>query len=202
MIKLSIIIPTYNRANLLPRCLKSIELRDDIEVIIINDCSADNTEQVIEEWLKTTTLKTTVINSEKNEGTGLTLNKGFNIAKGEYILIICDDDYFIQPLDIINELDETDIVYFNLITNDGTILEVSEETKNDYCGGTKIIRRKFMGDLRRSPKRIHGDRNFYKRLLKKKPTEKFTGINLIHYDYPREDTLTTYARNNGIGAGN
>jgi hypothetical protein len=59
-----------------------------------------------------------------------------------------------------------------------------------------------MGDIRRSPKRIHGDRNFYKRLLKKKPIEKFTGINLIHYDYPREDTLTTYARNNGIGAGN
>lgn len=201
MKKLSIIIPTYNRDDLLPRCLNSIEPRDDIEVIIVNDCSTDNTEQVIEDWLKTTTLKTTVINSVKNEGTGLTLNKGFDIAKGEDILIICDDDYFIQPLDIINELDGTDIIYFNLETNDGSILEVNEKTKNDYCGGTKIIRREFMGDLRRSPKRIHGDRNFYKRLLKKNPTEKFTGINLIHYDYPRDDTLTTYARKNGIGAG-
>ena len=195
--KISIIIPTYNRLEMLKRCLDSIEQREDVETIIINDCSTDGTKEFLNS-LKMKNLK--VINNRANLGTGLTINKGYDRAIGEYLITLCDDDYFIKLGDIISKLKGKDLVYYNLETNDGSIFKLSPKTKLKYCGGTKLIRREFLGDLRRSKIRIHGDRELYLKLLEKKPTEKFTNITLIHYDYPREDTLTTYALNNNIKA--
>lgn len=92
--KISIIIPTYNRAEKLKRCLKSIlSLRyrsDWYEIIIVDDASTDRTKGVIKEfsdWYKNISL----ISNKKNRGPASSRNKGVKNSKGEIIVFIDDD---------------------------------------------------------------------------------------------------------------
>lgn len=198
--KLTIIIPVYNVDKYIERCLNSIELREDIEIIIIDDCSTDLSVVMIREWInKTTFANITFLQNEVNQGEGITLNRGLDIASGEYIVIIDSDDDFLLPLSIMDKyLDGTDLVYYNLIKNTGERLRLTEETKKIHCGATRFYRREFIGETRRNNKRRYGDADFYYELLAKKPTENFTDIDLYHYNNPRKDSLTDKALKEGI----
>ena len=91
--KISLILPTYNRATLLPRAIDSIlnQTYPDFELIVINDGSADKTQEILEEYAaKDKRIK--VINHEKNKGLVAGLNEGLEQAKGEYIARMDDDD--------------------------------------------------------------------------------------------------------------
>lgn len=191
MIKLSIIIPTYNNENRIERCLNSIELREDIELIIIDDCSVDDTYKITKRWIKNSNFKNiTHIKNNKNIGVGLTMNKGYDLFKGEYVMTLCDDDYLIQPLSvIIDKLNGTDLVYYNLVINNGSVFKLTPTSKNIYVGATKVYKKTIIGNTRRLEKRVYGDADFYFDILKKHPTEKFTNINLYHYDFPRKGSL-------------
>ncbi len=94
MKKLSIIIPVYNTSKYLERCIKSTIEQDfkEIEVIIINDCSTDNSLEIIHKYLKIDQ-RLILINKEKNEGLSAARNSGIEIATGEYILHIDSDDW-------------------------------------------------------------------------------------------------------------
>jgi anaerobic C4-dicarboxylate transporter len=70
--------------------------------------------------------------------------------------------------------------------------KLTQETKMMYSGATKFYKRSFIGESRRSDKRIHGDIELYCKLLEKKPIEKFTDIVFYHYNFPREGGLITY----------
>jgi glycosyltransferase involved in cell wall biosynthesis len=91
--KISVIIPTYNRAQILTRCLKAFEQQtmplEDFEVIVVNDGSKDNTHKVLQRFkrkkLNLTTLK------QKNAGQGAARNRGLRKAKGKVILLLGDD---------------------------------------------------------------------------------------------------------------
>lgn len=54
MIKISVIVPVYNTAKYLKKCLDSLvnQTLHDIEIIVINDCSTDNSKEIIEEYQK------------------------------------------------------------------------------------------------------------------------------------------------------
>ena len=52
-IKLSVLVSLYNNQDLITRCLDSIELRDDIEIIITDDCSTDNSYEIAKRWIDT-----------------------------------------------------------------------------------------------------------------------------------------------------
>lgn len=194
--KLSIIIPIYNTEQYILRCLNSIELRDDIELIIIDDSSSDNSVEIVESWLKEKQFpNVTFIKNIENTGVGLTVNKGYDIAKGEYVMTLCDDDYLLEPLSkMINELDGTDLVYYDLRINDGTVFHLDNNTKTNWVGATKFYKKTIIGDTRRTEKRVFGDGDFYFEILKKEPTEKFTNIVFYHYDFPREDSLCGIVR--------
>ena len=91
MIKVSLIIPVYNTGKYLKRCLDSVinQTLKDIEIIIINDGSTDNSDDIIKSY------KDKRINyiKQKNMGIGKTRNKGIDISKGEYIGFVDSDDY-------------------------------------------------------------------------------------------------------------
>ena len=94
---LSIVIPVYNAASTISRCLDSIWCQGldeaEYEVICVNDCSTDNTIQVISEIRKTHNNLRLFSNTE-NIRAGGSRNRGVREAYGEYILFIDADDYF------------------------------------------------------------------------------------------------------------
>jgi len=93
MIKVSIIVPVYNVEKYLRRCLDSLvnQTLKDIEIIVVNDGSLDNSEDIILEYLK----KYKNIKYYKKENGGLSdaRNYGIKYAKGEYLAFVDSDDY-------------------------------------------------------------------------------------------------------------
>lgn len=187
----SVIIPVYNQEELITRALDSIP--DVHEIIVIDDGSTDNTYRVITEWMNHNPHGSTVltIRNLENRGVGYTVNKGLDLAMGDYIALLGSDDYFLPAIkDVIAQLDGTDLVYFNLATNNGEIFELNPDTKETYPGSVKFIRREFLGDLRCPEVRAGEDKVLFDKLLAKNPTEKFTGIVAKHYNFPRAGSLT------------
>jgi len=94
MPKVSIIIPVYNVAPFLPRCLDSLVAQTlrDIEIICIDDKSTDNSLEILHEYAKKDN-RIHIIASEKNGGVATARNRGIDIAKGEYIGFVDPDDY-------------------------------------------------------------------------------------------------------------
>ena len=95
--KISIIVPVYNVEKYLDRCLNSIVAQSlkEIEIIIVNDCSPDNSLKIIEKYMKKDE-RITLINKIKNEGLTSARNSGLEIAQGKYILHIDGDDWIEQ----------------------------------------------------------------------------------------------------------
>lgn len=92
--KVSIIIPVYNGADNLRAHLGNIlsQTLQDIEIIIVNDASTDDTIKVAEDAALQFPDKVKVIDSEKNNGAGGARNLGLQIATGEYVgFVDCDD---------------------------------------------------------------------------------------------------------------
>ena len=156
---------------------------------MIDDCSTDDTLEVVRTYQYYSPQNIVVLYNSVNMGVGFSVNKGLDNAQGEYIVLLGSDDYFID-LSVLDELDGTDLIYFDLITNDGTVFHLEPETKQLYCGSTKFIRRDFIGETRNPEIRQAEDFYFYKSLLLKKPTEKYLNRVLKHYNYPREGSLT------------
>lgn len=196
--KVSVIIPVYNQEKLVIGAIDSVPIRDDIEIIVIDDCSTDNTYENIREYVeKNPQRKIRIYRNSENKGVGYTVNRGYNSASGEYVVLLGSDDYFYTDdfIEIMNELDGTDLIYFDLELNDGSIWHLDEVMKIKYCGSTKFMRREFIGNTRCPDMRAREDYYFYQDLLKKKPTEKFTGKVVKHYNFPREGSLTWVACN-------
>lgn len=93
--KVSIIIPVYNVEQLLPRCLDSIFAQSvqNFEVICINDCSPDNSIDVLKEYQMKYLDKMVILDNEINMGQGLSRKRAIDIARGDYIMFIDSDDY-------------------------------------------------------------------------------------------------------------
>lgn len=93
MKKVSIIVPVYNVGNYLRKCLKSLvnQTLKDIEIIVINGESIDNSLQIIEEFQSLYGEKIKVV-TIKNEGAGNARNVGLNYVTGEYIGFVDGDD--------------------------------------------------------------------------------------------------------------
>lgn len=88
---LSICIPTYNRKSYLERSINALlhQLRDDIEVLISNNCSPDDTD----EYCKTLDSRITYHKQSENIGPDGNFLWLMDNAKGKYIILLSDDDY-------------------------------------------------------------------------------------------------------------
>lgn len=118
MPKFSIIIPEYNSSEKIRPAIKTLQRQSlkDFEVIIVDDCSPDNSAEKIEHLLSTADLNSTIIKSEKNVGPGIARNIGVNQAKGHYICFLDADDYisddYFEILDKIINSTNSDLIYF------------------------------------------------------------------------------------------
>jgi glycosyltransferase involved in cell wall biosynthesis len=193
-IKVSVIIPVYNQEKLVIKAIESIPKRSDIEIIVIDDGSTDNTWNNLLKYLQQDEehLNFILLYNDENKGVAYTVNKGYDNANGEYVVLLGSDDYFYTDKfeQILKQLDGTDLIYFNLEVNNGDVWRLTPENKSILCGSVKFMRKEFIGDTRCNiEKRVAEDDEFYQELLKKKPTEKFTNITAKHYNFPRKGSL-------------
>lgn len=203
MIKLSVVIPVYNQEDLIVRAIESVPKRDDVEIIIVNDGSTDNTSANIFENLEKFNKNIRMVVFKENQGVANALNAGLELIEGEYYVALGSDDYFYTDRlnDFIdNDLnDKVDMVYFCLERNDGSLIEPNEETRALWVGSTKAYRREIIGDtLYPDGKRACEDLVFDDLIRQKPHTYRFTGKVIKHYNFPREGSLTDLANKGKI----
>ena len=110
--KLSIIIPVYNAAPYLKRCLDSIELQDGVEVIVVDDGSTDKSAKICDEY------PVFMVIHKKNGGCCSARNAGLEYASGEYVAHLDADDELVEGavgkmLKLIDRADSCDMIQFN-----------------------------------------------------------------------------------------
>lgn len=90
---ISVVIPVYNAEVYIKRCLESIQKQtyDNLEIIVVNDGSTDNTQKVLEE-IQQQDRRIKLIQKE-NEGVSAARNDGVATATGKYVYFIDSDDY-------------------------------------------------------------------------------------------------------------
>lgn len=152
--KISIIVPIYNAANYLKRCINSLLEQGleegEYEILLINDGSTDDSLKICESFYKKFP-KIIRIFSHENQGVAYTRNKGIQEAKGDYIAFVDADDYLIPngyKYLIDNYLnDSTDILSFWALTLDKRIKanyveDYQVEGKIDYeINGIDFLKR-------------------------------------------------------------
>lgn len=122
MIKVSVIVPVYNVENYLRKCLDSLvsQTLKDIEIIVVNDGSQDNSQVIIDEYVKKypSLLKSFI---KENGGLSSARNYGLKFSNGEYISFVDSDDWL--DLNALEEMynkakeDEADVVICDMVSH-------------------------------------------------------------------------------------
>lgn len=149
----TIIIPHYRIPKLLRRCLWSIPKRDDLQILVVDDHSGEETESQLHE-LENEFPYVSFIYSKENGGGGRARNIGLQHAQGKYVLFADADDFFNYCInDVLDEYRDTeyDIVFFNaghidtdtyLPTKRGTTLQTALK-KYDKTGDVSYFKYLF-----------------------------------------------------------
>ncbi|MFT4253987.1 MAG: glycosyltransferase family 2 protein [Caulobacter sp.] len=125
--RVSVVIPAYNAAKCIGRAIASLQTQteQDFEVIVVNDCSKDDTAQVLAA-LAAEDPRVRVLHHEKNGGPSVARNTGFAAARGDWIAILdADDSYAPHRLETLLEAAERhgldmvadDIVYYDAVAD-------------------------------------------------------------------------------------
>ena len=96
---ISVIIPLYNAEKYIAQCLGSIlnQTFQDFEVIVVDDCSTDNSVAIVEKMAEKSNGKITLVKSRKNSGgSAVPRNIGLGLSRGKYILFIDNDDMIVN----------------------------------------------------------------------------------------------------------
>ena len=125
--RVSVIIPTYNRAELLRLAVESVlaQTYPNIEIIVVDDGSTDDTATVMEQYADRI-----IYIAQENQGPNKAIEAGFRVASGEYVNSLDHDDLMmptkierqVQVLDSMPEIDLVHCGYFE-IDKDGNVLE-------------------------------------------------------------------------------
>lgn len=97
MDKISIVVAVYNAEKTLKKCVDSLlnQTYNNIEIILVNDCSKDSSLDICKEYSKTYD-NVKVISNERNFGVSATRNNGIDNSAGEYVSFVDSDDY-VEP---------------------------------------------------------------------------------------------------------
>ena len=154
--KLSVIIPVYNTEEYIEKCLDSIanQAMKNLEIIIVNDGSTDNSENIIEQWIERNPNIGAKYFKKENGGLSDARNYGVTKATGKYISFVDSDDYLEKGLykNLEKYMDQDiDLIKFKMATckpngemiekMDGSVFEkvTGEEAFEKLCTQDKFL---------------------------------------------------------------
>ena len=212
----SIIIPAYNSEKFIKRCLDSVinQIYKNLEIIVIDDASKDNTKQIIKEYAEKDNRIRPFYSSE-NKGVSFSRNIGLKASTGEYIMFVDSDDELTKDavrrmIDIAvkynsDYVDSYEIVKYTKRNNKVCMFTESKVPKKHLVLGSikenpkiismymyskgKLIKRELVGDLIYDESlRVYEDVVFEQTL--KSRVKNYVMMNKpVYFYYQREDSL-------------
>lgn len=207
MVKLSIIVSSYNTEKYLARCFDSLvsQLEGDIEIIVINDGSTDNGQSIIDNYVcRYPKIFRSYVRND-NGGPGIARNDGLQYVTGEYITFVDSDDWIDADLyatmfqEAINS--NCDIVCCNFIeyyTNKTSFVSV-KNTQNKYFGNMLVWNKIYKRDFWRKynfcfiPGILHEDNELIPKVLS--VAQNIGYVEGIHYNYERRNSTSITSGN-------
>lgn len=199
--KFSIIIPNYNNASWLEKCLKSVlnQTYKNYEVIFVDDMSTDNSLEIAEKMLK----GHKIIKVPYKKYNGGTRNIGIVEATGDYIVCLDSDDWFKNEnvlKDINDNLDDEDIMFLGFdLHKDGkedispfrpNYVTMYDAFINDVCAiWTKVVKTKLLKDTLFPESTLCEDRVHHYRLCEK--ANSFTCLEQSTHVWNRSNATST-----------
>lgn len=192
MIKLSIIIPTYNRNEKLSKLLNilNMQITDEVEVIVIDDHSDNELKLDFPKWLKYIRLK------ENSGGASVPRNVGLDNANGEYIAFIDVDDtvkdnYIKTILDKTKE--EWDYCFISWECNTHKIIIKDNPPKWNCCVWNCIYKKELIGNTRFNPELVIAEDYDFNQKVRKGKKANIKEV-LYYYDQWSPDSLVKSGR--------
>jgi glycosyltransferase involved in cell wall biosynthesis len=130
MSKISVIIPTHNRIAMVKEAIESVRRQHNVtmEILVVNDCSTDETgKQLMSEQ------DIRLINNTQPGNAGLNRQKAYQLATGDYVAFLDDDDFYTDDdffSHAISHLDEDQTLV--AVTSNAIIWHVDEDKKTDH----------------------------------------------------------------------
>ena len=189
--KFSIIIPAYNSAGYIHKALDSIEAQTfkDYEVIVVCDSCKDETEQIAKSY----GARTVAVDYHRD---GLTRNKGIEMARGEWVLFMDDDDWWLHEF-VLQQLadaltDHIDILCFSFIFAGVKYATPRGNGGNRWTAAwNKAYRRSVIGDARFSDVTDgSADVQFYSMMFSKGLRVYDWDMPLYYYNYYRDGSIS------------
>ncbi|WP_080147403.1 glycosyltransferase family 2 protein [Marinilactibacillus piezotolerans] len=196
---ISIVTPVYKAEKYILETIQSVQNQTykNFEMILVDDCSPDNSAEIIKE-IASTDQRIKYIKLKKNSGAAVARNKGIETAQGRYIAFLDSDDkwYSTKLEKQIGFMKQNNIAFsytkFELINNDGTLRKKAADLpkKLNYYGllkntaiacSTVILDRKIIGDFRMPLVRKGQDTATWLKILRD-----------IDYAYLLNETLNQY----------
>lgn len=156
MSKVSIIVPVYNAEKHIEKCLDSLinqTLNDKIEIIVVNDGSVDNSENIIKRYIEKHKSNNIIkYYYKENTGVAKTRNFGIDKANSEYILFVDSDDYIdVKLIEKLKKyIDEgIDLIKFKLqrVNENGQILEKVDGPVFEKTTGEEAFCKMYSEDI-------------------------------------------------------
>ena len=181
----SIVMPAYNAAKTIKQAINSVlnQTYGDFELIVVNDCSTDETESMIADFAQKDS-RIVHLNNPKNSGVSYTRNRAVACAKGEWIAFLDSDDMWTsdkleKQVALIEKEKEAVLVYTasSFITADGDpysyILPAEEKTdyatllkKNLVSCSSAIVKASVMKGMKMPNDAMHEDYYVWLTILK------------------------------------
>lgn len=192
--KFSIIIPAYNAEDRIRRVLDSVRQQTftDYECIVICDSCTDRTEEIAKEY----GFRTEAVEFHND---GLSRSKGLDLATGEWVLFLDDDDWWMHEyvLDLLNRnvgQSGEDIFAFSFIFKGiGYCQPLSNGGRLFPAVWNKCWRREFIGNTRFPNVYSVSDAHFHMAMMEKKPKIAMADMPLYYYNYMRPGSISAQA---------
>lgn len=192
--RFSIIIPAYNSESYIRKALDSIAQQTftDYELIVICDSCTDRTQQIAEEY-------GAITKAVHNHCDGPTRSAGLDIAKGEYVLFMDDDDWWLHEYVLwqldkkLTEENNPDVLCFSFIFKHwGYATPVRDEWIKQRWIATwnKCWKRKFIGQVRFPNIPFKSDTHFNQNMINKGGRWVDWDMPMYYYNYKRKGSQT------------